>query len=128
MNFGFKTTAKMENQNENQTPVTPMQHGRVQINSIDQQPNYANFCDLNDNELQVLVTLAINTLRNLGIEFNTSVPQTLKKPDIFDNAKYEQIACNGLQPKYDGSPDELIPTLNAMHIRRQNEAWYVATF
>ncbi len=82
----------------------------------------------NDDELQVLVMLAINTLHNWGIEFNTSVPQTLKKQDIFDNAKYEQIACNGLQPKYDGSPDELIPTLNTMHIQHQNEAWYVATF
>jgi hypothetical protein len=51
-----------------------------------------------------------------------------KPPDIYDNARFEQIACAGLQPKYNGSPDELIPTLNTIHIRRQNEAWYSATF
>jgi hypothetical protein len=39
----------------------------------------------------------------------------------FDNAKYEQIACLGLKPPYDGSPSNLIPMLNLIHIRRQNE-------
>lgn len=54
-----------------------------------------------------------------------SVPN---QPDIFDNAKFEQTACVGLQLKYDGRPDSLIPTLNEIHIRRQNEVWYPATF
>jgi hypothetical protein len=45
----------------------------------------------------------------------------------FDNAKYEQIACMGLKPHYNGSANELIPTLYLIHIRRQNEAWYPAT-
>jgi hypothetical protein len=39
------------------------------------------------------------------------VPVILTKPDIYDNAKFEQIACAGLAPKYDGSPDNLVPML-----------------
>jgi hypothetical protein len=42
--------------------------------------------------------------------------------------KDKQIACTGIKPLYDGSPQELIPTLNAIHIRSQNESWYRATF
>ncbi len=30
--------------------------------------------------------------------------------------------------KYDGIPNNLIPTLNAIHIHRQNEVWFAATF
>jgi hypothetical protein len=60
------------------------------------------------------------------------VPQLLnpaqRQFDAFGNAKYEQIACLGLKPPYDGSPSDLIPTLNLIHIRRQNETWYPATF
>jgi len=32
-----------------------------------------------------------------------------------------------LKPKYNGSAKDLIPTLNLIHIHRQNEAWYSAT-
>jgi hypothetical protein len=100
-----------------------------EINSFLQRPaEQTNFKDLNNKELQVLLTLAINALREKGITFSPSVPQAPKPPDIFDNAKFEQIACAGLQPKYNGSSDELIPMLNAIHIRRQNEVWYSATF
>lgn len=31
------------------------------------------------------------------------------------------------EPKYNGSAKDLIPTLNLIHIRWQNEAWYSAT-
>jgi hypothetical protein len=47
--------------------------------------------------------------------------------DIFDNAKFEQIAC-GIKPLYDGSPNDLVPTLNSVHIRRQDKVWYSASF
>jgi hypothetical protein len=107
----------METQSENQTPVTPAQQGRSSSTLFQDQTTSTNFRDLNNEELQVLVTLAINTLRDRGIAFNTTIPSAPKVPDIFDNAKFEQIACAGLQPKYDGSPNELIPTLNAIHIR-----------
>jgi hypothetical protein len=33
-----------------------------------------------------------------------------------------------LPQKYDGSPDNLIPTLNLIHIRRLNEVWGDATY
>ena len=86
------------------------------------------FNDLNNAELQVLVTQAVNTLSDRGISFPTSVPQAPKIPDVFNSAKFKQIAFAGLQPKYNGSPNELIPMLNAIHIQRQNEVWYAATF
>jgi hypothetical protein len=85
------------------------------------------FSDLDDNELFVLLSLAKCTLAVRGHLPNSPVPPP-KPYDIFDNAKYEQIACLGLKPRYNGTPNDLIPTLNAIHIRRQNEAWYFATF
>jgi hypothetical protein len=113
----------MSASNENQHTVIP---GYQTPLPGTQRP--ANFKDLNDDELQVLVSLAINTLRDRGIAVPGMVPPMLKTPDIFDNAKFEQIACAGLDTRYDGSPERLIPTLNAIHIRRQNEVWFAATF
>ncbi len=49
-------------------------------------------------------------------------------PDVYDNAKIEQILCASIKPVYDGSPYESIPTLNATHIRHQNEVWNSVTF
>jgi hypothetical protein len=46
------------------------------------------------------------------------------KPDIYDNARFEQIACAGLTPKYKGSPDQLILTLNLINLHHQNEVWH----
>lgn len=60
--------------------------------------------------------------------FSVSDHPKPKSPDIFDNARFEQVSFMGLNQKYDRSPDELIPTLNAIHIRRQNEVWYAANF
>lgn len=87
-----------------------------------------NFTDISNEDLQVLTNLALNALKDRCILYPPPIPPTPKPPDVFDNAKYEQIACAGLQPRYNGSPDELIPTLNMIHIRRQNEVWYAATF
>lgn len=42
--------------------------------------------------------------------------------------RFEQIARADLQPKYNGSPQELIPPLNMIHIQCQNDALYTATF
>jgi hypothetical protein len=117
----------MENQDENRSPVTPGQSSATSTPFLHRPTSSANFNDLNDEELQVLTSLALNALRTRGISMN-AIPHVPKVPDIFDNAKYEQIACAGLQLKYNGSPDELIPTLNMIHIRRQNEVWYAATF
>lgn len=57
-----------------------------------------------------------------------SLASTGGKPDIYGNAQFEQIACAGLQQKYDGSSNQLIPTLNLVHIQWQNEVWSSATF
>lgn len=49
-------------------------------------------------------------------------------PDIYSNARFEQIACAGLSMKFDGSAETLIPTLDLIHIRRINEVWNSATY
>jgi hypothetical protein len=89
--------------------------------------NVANFNTLSNDELFVLASLANKALQERGA---TSTPSSIssKLPDMFDNAKFEQIACTGLKPRYDGTADALIPFLNSIHIRRQNEVWYPATF
>jgi hypothetical protein len=118
----------MNTTTDRQTPVTPGQINEENSSFLSRQQPHGNFRDLDNDELQVLISLAINTLRDRGVSTPTTVPQAPKTPDIFDNARFEQIACAGLQPKYNGSPEELIPTLNMIHIRRQNEVWYAATF
>jgi hypothetical protein len=50
-----------------------------------------------------------------------------KTPDYYNIAKYEDIVCKGIKPSYDGSPDNLIPFLNRLDIRRQDESWYPTT-
>jgi hypothetical protein len=47
---------------------------------------------------------------------------------MFNNAKFEQIACTGLKHQYGSMADALIPTLNPIHISQQNEVWYLVTF
>jgi hypothetical protein len=69
-------------------------------------------------------------LREGGIHYGSPQPisgPTPRVPDEFDNAKYEQIACAGLKPRYNGSATELVPTLTLIHIHHQNEALYPAT-
>jgi hypothetical protein len=58
---------------------------------------------------------------------NTTMPTVSRMPDMWENAKVEQIICAGLKPPYDGTADNLIPTLNLINIRRRNEVWYSAT-
>lgn len=111
----------METQHECQIPISPGQQG-VESNSFIQVPTeQTNFKELNDKELQVLVTLAISAFCYRGISVSSLVPPAPKTPDIFDDANFEQIACAGLGPKDNGSLDELIPTLKAINIRCQNE-------
>jgi hypothetical protein len=111
-----------------QFPITPGQPDIPTTPFLRRPTDQRDFQNLNNEELQVLATLTLNALKDRGISFPPIPYSVPKHPDIFDNAKFEQIACAGLQPKYNGSPDELIPTLNAIHIQRQNEVWYSATF
>jgi hypothetical protein len=55
-------------------------------------------------------------------------PPVAEQPDAFDNAKHELITCAGLKPRCNSSPNDLILTLNLIHIRHQHETWYSATF
>jgi hypothetical protein len=113
---------------ENQTPVTPGQHGVDTTSFLHHQMRQDTFSDLNDEELQVLTNLAVNILHTRGILCTNISPPAPKIPDVFDNAKYEQIACTGIKPPYNESSQDLIPTLNTIHFHRQNEVWYSATF
>jgi hypothetical protein len=46
---------------------------------------------------------------------------------MWENAKIEKITCSSLSPLYDGSSDNLIPTLNHINVQQKNEVWYPAT-
>jgi hypothetical protein len=75
--------------------------------------NVACFNNLNNDELFVLASLANKALQERGATTATSsIPS--KTPDMFDNAKFEQIACTGLKPRYKGTADALIPFLNSI--------------
>jgi hypothetical protein len=124
---------------ENQNPVTlgPFNRNSTSTNASQQHPSqtkarsnhiHGNFDQLDDNELCVLATMALNTIRQRGIPHVFPLLQQPKQPDMFDNAKIEHIICAGLKPPYDGSPEKLLSTLNLIQIRRTNEIWYPATF
>jgi len=49
-------------------------------------------------------------------------------PDFFSNAKYEDIVCKPFKPQFDGTPDNLVPFLNRLDIRRHNESWGSITY
>jgi hypothetical protein len=98
------------------------------------------FRDFGDHELTNLVSAALQALQGRGLP---PIPQMTQPPpgyiplptppinrsaDMWDNAKIEQIICSGLKPAYDGSPEKLIPTMNLINIRRNNEVWFPATF
>jgi hypothetical protein len=107
-------------------PVTP--------NSTRQQPNVAAFQTYANQDLRRIIEAAAVALHYRGL-----IPATLPPPpttiappshtpDMWDNAKVEQIICAGLKPVYDGSPDKLIQTMNLIHIRCRNEVWCPATY
>jgi hypothetical protein len=85
--------------------------------------------DLDDTALSLLSNAIMEAMSTRGL---SNMPQPIVsssgKPDIYDNARFEQIACTGLQQKYDGSLDRLIPTINLIHICHQNEVWSSATY
>jgi len=51
--------------NENQTPITPVQQQVNDSSFLTCQPQQENFKDLDNDELQVLISLAINTLHEM---------------------------------------------------------------
>jgi hypothetical protein len=75
--------------------------------------------------LQRLQEQQATIARLLQNNTNTNKPKTA---DYYNIAKYEDIICKGIKPPYDGSSDQLIPFLNRLDIRRQDESWYPSTF
>jgi hypothetical protein len=59
-------TANMDIQNEHQMPIMPAQDRRSTSTIFQERTNSTIFRDLNNEELPVLVTLAINTLDRTG--------------------------------------------------------------
>jgi hypothetical protein len=115
---------------ENQNPITPGPSTRMPGTSNESHwtPFHAEVntpgitIDLDrfdDNDLCVLATRALNTIKQQGIQHIHPFLQQPRQPDVFENAKIEQIICAGLKPQYDGSPEKLLPTLNLIHIRRK---------
>jgi hypothetical protein len=51
----------------------------------------------------------MKTLKGHGIALPFQ-PVPTKMPDIWENAKLEQVICTGLKPQYNESLNELIPT------------------
>jgi hypothetical protein len=96
-----------------------------------QQPDDT-LADLTDAELRQIADQGLRLLRHRSVVCSPinptlapvnspllpSTPDStpIPKVDIYDNARFEQIACAGLTAKYDGSPEQLIPTLNLIHL------------
>lgn len=71
----------------------------------------------------------VNPSSNLSNSSGISLPTTtIKNPEYYNNAKYEDIISKPIKPNYDGSSEQLIPFLNRLDIRRQGEGWYPITF
>jgi hypothetical protein len=94
------------------TPVQPRTQQEIDV-----------FQEYGDQDLRLMIEAATATLRSRGL-IHASLPplpptvvQSSCPPDIWDNAKVEQIICSGLKPLYDGTPEKLIPTMNLIHIR-----------
>jgi len=111
--------------------VTP-RHQRAQTS------NDELFSELGDRDLSAIIQAAALALQNRGwppppsllphasLAGPSSFPQRV--PDMWDNAKVEQIICAGLKQVYDGSQEKLLPTLNLIQIRRKNEVWCPASY
>jgi hypothetical protein len=100
------------------------------------------FETLGDEELCWIMQYALRVMQQRGMSLPQEIalpPSTralavamplppAPPPEIYKNARFEKVACAGLDSKYDGSPDALIPTLNLIHLRRQNKVWCTATY
>jgi hypothetical protein len=72
----------------------------------------AEFDDLDDHKVQQLLALTFNALKARRIPIPRPMSSTVTKPDVYNNARFEQIACAGLTQKY----------------RWHNEVWEPATY
>jgi hypothetical protein len=62
------------------------------------------------------------------VSTQTDLSAKAKLNTYYNTAKLEDIICRPIQPAYDGKPDGLIPFLNKLDLRRQDESWSPATY
>jgi hypothetical protein len=79
-------------------------------------------------QLDTMIRLLQHQASNNTPSSITASSSTLRLPDYHSLAKYEEIISRPIKPSYDGSSDGLIPFLNRLDIRRQDESWYPITF
>jgi hypothetical protein len=130
------------------TPNTPVHQSNQIVNDLLRQLNMASTPPINsdvpssttitDGQLKTLLQcfreqqatieqLMANTQNSSSTSPNNVI--TLQKhPDYYNNARYKDIICKPIKPAYDGSADQLVPFLNRLDIRRQDESWYPITF
>ena len=58
---------------------------------------------------------------------NSSKKQQIT-PEYYNNAKYEDLICRLIKPSYDGTAEKLVPFLNRLDIRCQDEGWAPAAY
>lgn len=80
------------------------------------------FNDLDDNELNVLASLVVNSVKVGGLPGVNQNEQHVKLLGMWENIRVEQIRRAGLKPV------SMIPWLNIRNIHFNNKVWQYATF
>jgi hypothetical protein len=97
-----------ESATQNSTSVTPSDQGMASIRTSlpaqfspisNQRSNLSQVEQLNDAEFQTMASVFIQTMRSRGLSLPSIPIITPPKSDIYDNARFEQIACAGLSQK-----------------------------
>jgi hypothetical protein len=88
--------------------VTPSDQGMASIRTSlpaqfspisNQCSNLSQVEQLSDAEFQTMASVFIQTMRSRGLSLPSIPIITPPKSDIYDNARFEQIACAGLSQK-----------------------------
>jgi hypothetical protein len=130
------------------TPQTPVQQNNQVVTDLLRQLN-ANSTSPTDNngstqpsvtdsqlqallqccrQQQAMIEELTRQQQNSSSNSATNFTAPTKTTDYYNNACYEDIICKPLKPTYDGTADQLVPFLNRLDIRRQDESWYPITF
>lgn len=78
---------------------------------------------------EVLRSFLMKSPRESSPEASSSrISTSIKHMDHYNNAKYEDIICRLIKLTYDGTPDLLVPFLNRLELRCQDESWSAITY
>jgi hypothetical protein len=72
----MKHQLQMTSNTENQNPVTPGHYNNENSSFLSRPQPHGNFRDLDNDELQVLISLAMNTLKDRGLHSTDSTSDT----------------------------------------------------